>query len=140
GVISVLSVVNQPAQATASRLGLSASCRIRCVPRGASTTIRGIRVFGCRLRRHMRQLQALLGVGVFWLFAVLHLGAFGGGVGAQVLDTSVPGDPIALDTGRIAGLVLPNGVHAYLGVPYAAPPVRELRWKPPQPAASWKGI
>lgn len=60
--------------------------------------------------------------------------------GAQSLETPVPGDPIAIDTGRLAGLVLPSGVHAYFGVPYAAPPVRELRWKAPQPAPSWKGV
>ena len=31
-------------------------------------------------------------------------------------------------------------IHAYKGIPYAAPPVGDLRWKPPQPAASWSGI
>ncbi len=32
----------------------------------------------------------------------------------------------------------PNGA-AFLGVRYAAPPIGELRWKPPQPAPQWRG-
>lgn len=32
-----------------------------------------------------------------------------------------------------------SGVHAYLGVPYAAPPVGPLRWRAPQPPMPWKG-
>jgi para-nitrobenzyl esterase len=32
-----------------------------------------------------------------------------------------------------------NGV-AFLGIPYAAPPTGELRWKPPEPARHWVGI
>jgi para-nitrobenzyl esterase len=32
------------------------------------------------------------------------------------------------------------GVVAYKGIPYAAPPTGNLRWKAPQPAAHWSGI
>ncbi|MBC2669008.1 carboxylesterase/lipase family protein [Novosphingobium piscinae] len=47
--------------------------------------------------------------------------------------------PITTSSGRLAGKVLPSGVQAWLGVPYAKPPVGDLRWAPPQPAA-WDGV
>jgi para-nitrobenzyl esterase len=31
-------------------------------------------------------------------------------------------------------------VHAYTGIPFAAPPVGELRWQPPQAVAHWDGV
>lgn len=58
----------------------------------------------------------------------------------QIVESPVPGDPIAIDSGRVAGKVLPSGVKAYLGIPFAAAPVRELRWKEPQPVKAWKGV
>jgi para-nitrobenzyl esterase len=32
------------------------------------------------------------------------------------------------------------GLTVYRGVPFAAPPVGDLRWRPPQPAAKWNGV
>lgn len=42
--------------------------------------------------------------------------------------------------GTVAGVALASGVKAFRGIPFAAPPVRELRWRPPQPAQSWQGV
>jgi para-nitrobenzyl esterase len=52
-------------------------------------------------------------------------------------------DPIKIDTGYVSGTVIGDvgkEVHIYRGIPYAAPPVGDLRWKPPQAAAPWPGI
>ncbi len=52
-------------------------------------------------------------------------------------------DPIKIDTGYISGTLIGDvgkEVHIYRGIPYAAPPVGDLRWKPPQPAVPWQGI
>jgi len=50
-------------------------------------------------------------------------------------------DPVRVEQGLLTGT---NGasasVRVYLGVPYAAPPVGDLRWKAPQSAAPWKGV
>jgi len=51
-----------------------------------------------------------------------------------------PEDPVKIESGLVAGKLLQNGVKAYLGVPYAAPPVGPLRWREPQPVVPWEGV
>ncbi|MEJ0095668.1 MAG: carboxylesterase family protein [Methylocella sp.] len=46
---------------------------------------------------------------------------------------------VTTQEGRVEGF-LSNGVAEFLGIPYAAPPVGALRWKPPQAHASWTNI
>ncbi|HEY2589615.1 MAG TPA: carboxylesterase family protein [Tepidisphaeraceae bacterium] len=41
--------------------------------------------------------------------------------------------------GELRG-VLKNGVASYKGIPFAAPPVGELRWKAPQAVEPWEGV
>lgn len=49
-------------------------------------------------------------------------------------------DPIKVDGGLIDGKDLGNGVSGWFGVPFAAPPLRDLRWRAPQPVAAWQGV
>ncbi|MGZ3399033.1 MAG: carboxylesterase family protein, partial [Caulobacteraceae bacterium] len=46
---------------------------------------------------------------------------------------------VKIDTGALAGAVK-DGVLSFKGIPFAAPPVGSLRWRPPQPAAAWSGV
>jgi para-nitrobenzyl esterase len=52
---------------------------------------------------------------------------------------TAPTETVRVDGGQLVG-TLDRGVRVYKGVPYAAAPVGELRWKPPQPVVSWTGI
>jgi para-nitrobenzyl esterase len=76
----------------------------------------------------------------FRLFAGALAAVLAGGAQAQVVERPIAGDPVAIDTGLVAGKGLASGVKAYFGVPFAAPPVRENRWREPQPVAPWKGV
>jgi para-nitrobenzyl esterase len=47
---------------------------------------------------------------------------------------------VKVESGVLAGTTLPSGIRVFKGIPYAAPPVGELRWRPPQPPAKWDGV
>ena len=53
-----------------------------------------------------------------------------------------PAPTATIDAGRIQGLAistLPHGA-VFLGIPYAAQPISDLRWRAPQPAPTWSSI
>ena len=47
--------------------------------------------------------------------------------------------PVMTEYGLVQG-VTETDLTVYKGVPFAAPPVGDLRWRPPQPAAKWSGV
>ena len=47
--------------------------------------------------------------------------------------------PVKVEHGLVQGAFV-DGLHVYLGIPFAAPPVGELRWRAPQPATKWEGV
>lgn len=51
-------------------------------------------------------------------------------------------DPITIDTGQLSGAPGTNtpAVRSYKGIPFAAPPTGDNRWRAPQPAAKWDGV
>ena len=62
--------------------------------------------------------------------AVALMACAAGGASAQTVRTA---------EGRVRG-ERSGEVVAYLGLPFAAPPIGQLRWREPQPVAPWRGV
>lgn len=101
-----------------------------------------IRLLGLQVR-HPRFIMAILLVAAAMVSAMLALGVPGSAARSVVVRRQTSGvvgagnRPLVL-TGRgpVRGFVK-NGVDTFLGIPYAAPPVGALRWRPPQSHARW---
>ena len=63
-------------------------------------------------------------------------------VGMAGIVAGCGGGAIQVDGGRILGVTSTDdpGVVVFKGIPFAAPPVDDLRWRPPQPAEPWEGV
>jgi para-nitrobenzyl esterase len=50
-------------------------------------------------------------------------------------------DPVRVEQGQLSGVPGTDpDVRVYKGIPFAAPPVGDLRWRAPKPAADWPGV
>lgn len=62
-------------------------------------------------------------------------------VAALLGITTQAADVVHTASGAVRGKSSPDGkVRVFEGIPYAAPPIGSLRWRPPQPARAWKGV
>lgn len=67
------------------------------------------------------------------LFSLLML------LGCFAMNAITYTQPVKVEGGLVEGVV-ENGVEIFKGIPFAAPPVGNLRWKAPQPVQPWRGI
>src|SRR2546426_7004360 len=65
-----------------------------------------------------------------------------GGLFVVARPSAMIPDQVRIDTGVLAGVVgaTQPAVRMFKGIPYAAPPLGENRWRAPRPAAKWDGV
>lgn len=59
--------------------------------------------------------------------------------GVVSIGTAAADPVVVTENGPLRGINTAT-THEYLGIPYAVPPVRTLRWTPPQPSGRWHGV
>ncbi len=75
---------------------------------------------------------------VLWLLAVT-LALISSASAQEARKPEQASAVVRVDSGQLQG-VEADGVISFKGIPFAAPPVGELRWRPPQPTPRWTGV
>jgi len=75
---------------------------------------------------------------VMILAVVLQVAAVAGSESVKQ-NASPASEVVSTDAGKVQG-VTDGAIVAFKGIPYAMPPVGQLRWRPPQPAQAWSGV
>lgn len=55
-------------------------------------------------------------------------------------QTFAQGPQVKTVNGVVEGTIDSTGIHSFKGIPFAQPPVGDLRWKEPQPVKNWDGV
>ena len=55
------------------------------------------------------------------------------------MSLSITDVVVEIPQGRLRG-ALTEGIASFKGIPYAAPPTGDQRWRAPKPAAHWEGV
>lgn len=62
------------------------------------------------------------------------------GLVTAIASVSAAGPQVKTVHGILEGVTEEGGVEVYKGVPYAQPPLGDLRWREPQPVKDWSGV
>ena len=99
------------------------------------------------MRRFAEGARWYLRLGAFLCLTVLLLLVFRFTEGPIMRRPAIEGkDPavtevVTVEQGQLTGVCTQDGaIEVYAGIPYAAPPVGELRWREPQDPAPWEGV
>ncbi len=91
-----------------------------------------------RWTARLHHAAATLAPGLFALLLGVGLSACGGSDDDPV-PVAAPAPTASTQYGTLQGSVHASGMKQFLGIPYATPPVGELRWKAPTAPATWAG-
>lgn len=62
-------------------------------------------------------------------------------IATALASTAIAADRVKIASGPVEGAVNSDAsVRIFRGIPFAAPPVGDLRWRPPQPVRHWRGV
>ena len=107
-----------------------------CLPRGVRRTSRPLCTSAQRRNPHGTKNRLGLGLAV----ASLLLGVWPGlAAGPDQASEKQPSAVVETKEGPVQGFTS-NGVSKFLGIPYAEPPVGDLRWRPPKDHAPWTNV